>query len=432
MNEFLNRYKYVIARVSITVILSVIAIYKLGLQSDYTVFVSIVLGLYIVFCVFQMFLQKSYNKCGQNIVCALIVLIFSNHLYSYNVLLYLYEKFLEVDKTKFILYCIGIGSGLLVLFLIIYYIKYFMAFNKAGVVKSNTSNLSEESNNESLAASLSTALGNNTPALTQEQINEQKTTFWKWVRILVTAVVSVIVVITTFYLYFKFNMAEVLANREFVDWTNLISVIGGYLTALFFFIFIICMVFFALGEFIRFLYQRAVTFRKQIQSKSQENTDNQNVDSPNDSLLHIFSVLIVFAMIVLVFNHTDFSVDDFTDIVTKGDYIALPLLVLLGVVTIFFLMRLIYIVLKWIFSLKPDNVLGFFSEQKLDLKERIGEICNLIIEIVLGTLQSALEFVHFIPNFFGAMSGMVLNDDDDEENQEENSGAKDIDSENKG
>ncbi|GHV05293.1 hypothetical protein FACS1894217_01920 [Clostridia bacterium] len=180
----------------------------------------------------------------------------------------------------------------------------------------------------------------------------------------------------------------------------LVSYLLGYGASILFIIFALAIIVLALIELARFLYSRIALFKE----------ERKKGKSETSTLTYVFSVLIVFAMILLTYKISDFTFDKFTEIAWGGDYLALPLILLVGIVAIVLLIRLTHGILSLV--MKPDPFDVEETLKELEVGSHIKNISISIVKIFFGTIRAALDFVVFIPNFFEAMGKLVLSDDD--------------------
>jgi len=190
------------------------------------------------------------------------------------------------------------------------------------------------------------------------------------------------------------------------DLSALVSYLLGFGASILFIIFALAIIVLALIELARFLYSRLALFRN----------ERKNGKSETFTLTYVFSFLIVFAMLLLTYKISDFTFDKFTEIAWGGDYLAVPLVLLVGIVAIVLMIRLTHGVLSIIMKPDPFDVESALKELKIG--SNIHGISVSIAKIFFRTIQSALDFVFFIPNFFETMSKLVLSDDEDEDDDD--------------
>lgn len=88
------------------------------------------------------------------------------------------------------------------------------------------------------------------------------------------------------------------------------------------------------------------------------------------------------------------------------------------IISIFVVVYIIHIILK-VFSV-DDNKIPY-EKAKTISKEAFGkvyEIVKQLYEIVIESIESALNFARFIPDYFDTIQSLVLGDDDNDDNDD--------------
>lgn len=242
---------------------------------------------------------------------------------------------------------------------------------------------------------------------------DAKERIYSTLRVLGIILVLVTIIATSVWLYFKMDFSGMVGNSDYTKLSLLLSSLIGLGATTLFLIFAVAIISLALIELARFLYQRILMFRKE---RSKEGNKS------NYTLTYTFSVLIVFAMLFFTYKISNFTMDNFIEVVSSGDYLALPLILLVGIVAVVLLIRLTHGILLLVMKTEPINIETFIKEngKKLNIKSYIVKISKLIVEIIFETINSAFSFVKFIPDFFKDISIMVLSSDDENEENDEN------------
>lgn len=126
----------------------------------------------------------------------------------------------------------------------------------------------------------------------------------------------------------------------------------------------------------------------------------------------------------LAWRITDFTLEDLTEVLVIGDYLALPIAVIVILILFFLLVQITHVIILLLSKMTAQNVKNFIGkqEEKYNLASRIAQIIGSVIDIILDTILSTLEFVKFIPSFFTSLGKIVLSDEEDNEVEESNEG----------
>ncbi len=254
--------------------------------------------------------------------------------------------------------------------------------------------------NEQVQLSENSSSTNVTPEMSISSKNNKEIVF-SLLRVLGITIVLVAIIAVAIYLYLKLDLSSIPETP--VSIPILSSFLIGHSASILFLLFSVTMLALVLIELARFLFNRIVLFK----NAHSANTDNKN------SLTHLLSILIVFSLIYYSFDFSNFTMDSFTELVSSGDYLAIPLVIIVGIVAVVLLIRLTHIILWLILKSEPVDIEKFVKENQayIDLKKYFKKITQSIVDIILGTIESTLTFVLFIPNFFDALSAMVIYDE---------------------
>lgn len=140
---------------------------------------------------------------------------------------------------------------------------------------------------------------------------------------------------------------------------------------------------------------RLIVYR--IKTFSSFNKTGQN--SP--VFLYSLSVLITLIISYVTYKSTDFNLDSFYDITNSGRYLAVPLSFLFITCIFFIFVQLIHAVLILLINMKIETIKAFWQKAnaKTNISERILTILQMLIDIILDTLISILQFAAFIPGY---------------------------------
>ncbi len=405
INNFFKKHSISLLYTALTFLLCFICSFVLGPNSDYIFIVNVILGICVLFLVCRKIYYLKCNNFCVKILCLLALFVSSNHLYSYDVLLNTFPWLTGVKIETIMIIVAIIFIVAIISFCALKYIKDDLNMNSSLEHTQSVSTVSQVlQNNEQTGESSSD----------KKDIKlDAKERIYSTLRVLGIILVLVTIIATSVWLYFKMDFSGMVGNSDYTKLSLLLSSLIGLGATILFLIFAVAIISLALIELARFLYQRILMFRKE---RSKEGNKS------NYTLTYTFSVLIVFAMLFFTYKISNFTMDNFIEVVSSGDYLALPLILLVGIVAVVLLIRLTHGILLLVMKTEPINIETFIKEngKKLNIKSYIVKISKLIVEIIFETINSAFSFVKFIPDFFKDISIMVLSSDDENEENDEN------------
>ena len=117
--------------------------------------------------------------------------------------------------------------------------------------------------------------------------------------------------------------------------------------------------------------------------------------------LYALSAVIDLVICFLAYRVSGVTMNTFYDFVSNGEYLALPLMILVIGVAFAFFMKLTHATLLLMTQMKPDHVKEFWNriDNRMEINERLEEIIRSLIDIVLDSVIIALKFVKVIPDF---------------------------------
>ena len=160
----------------------------------------------------------------------------------------------------------------------------------------------------------------------------------------------------------------------------------------------------------------AVTFLKYLKNIVYHKTKGEKTDTDLQIPPYILSFLFVCITLFFTYKITNFTMDDLTSFLVKGDYLAVPLSALIFLSIFFILYQISHALILFINKETTESIKKFINKQnkKLKIGKKMIKIIRTIIDIILETSLSTLQFVQFVPSFFSSLSNMVLKDDDDD------------------
>ncbi len=361
-NDIISKYIAIIFHIFITIVISIITLFALGPNSDYTFAFNVIITILIFYFLYRKLLRNSCEHFGIKIICIITILISANHLYSYKNIIKMFPIVEELNSAQF--WFITIGGILLLLLTIFIVYKYI---SRSSSSKSTTQQPSIhnplDSNppndiNEQVQLSENSSSTNVTPEMSISSKNNKEIVF-SLLRVLGITIVLVAIIAVAIYLYLKLDLSSIPETP--VSIPILSSFLIGHSASILFLLFSVTMLALVLIELARFLFNRIVLFK----NAHSANTDNKN------SLTHLLSILIVFSLIYYSFDFSNFTMDSFTELVSSGDYLAIPLVIIVGIVAVVLLIRLTHIILWLILKSEPVDIEKFVKENQayIDLKK---------------------------------------------------------------
>jgi len=390
LKNLLAKSSNMILHIIVTAVLCFVSSNLLGANSNYSLFASVAVFCLIVFLIGRMIFKKKHTDSLLKIICGISLLIFINDLYD--------GRILTADSP----WIHGISQGVLFLLVITVFIATGIIFLLIRYIHIS----SEQPQNHNSQTSQSAPKQQVQPFSKRYSPSLQNKNLFPIFRVLGVVVLITAIVMSALWAFSRLNFPMSAEAGKVADLSALVSYLLGFGASILFIIFALAIIVLALIELARFLYSRLALFRN----------ERKNGKSETFTLTYVFSFLIVFAMLLLTYKISDFTFDKFTEIAWGGDYLAVPLVLLVGIVAIVLMIRLTHGVLSIIMKPDPFDVESALKELKIG--SNIHGISVSIAKIFFRTIQSALDFVFFIPNFFETMSKLVLSDDEDEDDDD--------------
>ena len=314
---------------------------------------------------------------------AMIVIVFVNRLYSYDRLKLLIPILADVDPLW--------AAVALILLAIV-----------ALLVIRLVPHLGTSGNEMSAAGYECRPSGESTVSSTagQAKVHPQEATPYKPVLRPLWIFLILVFILGATFLTFHLVIAKV--PVEPFDFFDTVTYLLAYSAAILCVIMAVGLTMTVIIELVRFIYSR-------IWLPRISGTD-QNSGAPP---LYVFSFIIVAVLFYLSFRISGFTMDDFTEIISGGEYLALPLTVLVIITAFCILVRITHGLILLVMDMDATKIRSFFSRaaQNIGLNETIISISKTIVAIVLGTIDLALKFVKFIPDFFESMYNFTFADE---------------------
>ena len=382
MSKFINFFKRdanVILHAFCTSVICIFLSFILKEFPNYLLFVNTISSLLIVYCIYRMVFKKVYSDSFLKILCMLTIIVFINDLYSYSKLVQIFPLLSNINPNYINIALIIISTILLIFLKLLSYLE-----NRGDRLENEKKKINEN--------------------ISDTKDSKKKFSFFHFCGLFLIVCFLVIVSACLLYIFYKNDL-----NKTALEFDKIISFIFSYGASFLLILFAIAIVVISLIYIIKYIYKLLCSFKKSSEEEATIPT-------------YAFSVIIVCALLFWVWRISDFTLDDLTDKIIIGDYLAIPIATMVALVLFFLLVQIVHAIFLILSKMTAKNIADFIKKQndKLQLGNKIAYIVESIISIILDTIISTLSFVSFIPSFFGALNIMVLNDDTVDEATNEN------------
>ncbi len=100
-NDIISKYIAIIFHIFITIVISIITLFALGPNSDYTFAFNVIITILIFYFLYRKLLRNSCEHFGIKIICIITILISANHLYSYKNIIKMFPIVEELNSAQF-------------------------------------------------------------------------------------------------------------------------------------------------------------------------------------------------------------------------------------------------------------------------------------------------------------------------------------------
>lgn len=390
---------YVVSLLVVCYIMSTLV----GPESEYIFSINVVGALSILCYIFQMVYKKEYIKFIKRIIYIIIILIAANHLYLYENIIKLCPSLEDVSRGSVLLIFLSLTVITFIVSFLISYIKKQKKINQINNDLQETT-LSEKTL-EFDKAETTQERNSNQIYKRQKNLKEENKSA---ISMVIGIFLMVILIVGSLLLYFKFDFLKIISKNPIQNLSSIVSNLIGYIASILFIFFAIAIIMISFIELARLLFQRILLFKYERKN---------GISYNNSTLAFAFSIMIVFSALLLMYKFSDWTLERVQSELVNGDYLALPLIMLVGIVTVILLLRVTYGILLLI--MKPSPLPNTSDIQKfadnIKIKDYTIRIGKLIIEIILGSIESVLKFIEFVPNFFESLNSLVLSEEDNKE-----------------
>lgn len=380
-NNKIQKHSRFIMQMLLTGVLSYALNTWIGPQSDYLLAVNLILTSCILYLSYLLIFKKHYQDSLKLILSIFILMIAANHYYSYEEIKKAIPWIDNYNNSKLILILIGLG----ILTMLLIKLTYWALTEDNPISSTNP----ETSISNSIFDS-------------EHKMGKNKFS-------LISAAIVIVIIISVIAVTIG-GAVYIIKNTNNIEQINIMKVLGicvGYGGCLIIILLAIIFVCSVMGEFAIATFSRIKSLLELVSHSPNSDTKNSKkvleyINTPT----YIISLIIVLVLLYFSYKFSDFSLDDFYEIVSENNYIAVPLLGLILIATFFAFVQLVQIIIN---ILTHKHLLG--------INQYIKDISKLIIDTVFGSIQSALQFINFIPDFFDSLHEMVLNKNDKKEIQ---------------
>ncbi len=377
--SFFDKHGKMICFISITLILCILSAAFCELNPDYAFFITFLCAACIVGAIIRMMFVKADKYSAAQILGLIALIICSNHLYSHEKLTTVFPFLKNVNLGIVLVIAMIVSVALAIV------IKVYVLAAKDGEGENEDEAPPEEKLSEKSADSKG-FLSSLTNKQVQSSLNFIAVSFFMLGIIAVTA--------------FIFNLIyrESIENAS-MSYSEILMAYIAYGATILGILFVVIVALFVLTSAVRLV----VLCIRKIRSKDEKLSDFLPTYTP--------SVLITLVLFYLAYDRNEFTLDDFTEFAAKGDYLALPLTFLLLIAAFCLFVWIIHNTLMVLRGIKPQEIREKFLD---NVGKDVLNIVKNVYRIVIDTLTVALEFVRFIPSYFGALRRFVIDFDDDD------------------
>jgi hypothetical protein len=328
------------------------------------------------------------------IVCTLILAVCANHYYSFNELISTYPVLKNIDKRLFLLIIVTVLSSLILILKVI-----SLAYREYGykridppvpVPAENGDGEPEDRQLQQTTISRMSKL---------KFINEKGRMFTAGAIVLVVVILLAVIFLATYSFLLLIRNKTGIAQ---IDIYEIVATCTGYGISLLFILAALFFIVVVLIEVISYILKKIRSLLKFRDEYAAADELSQRSSSKIKEPTYAFSIIIFFALLYMSYKISGYNLDKLYNAVAGGEYLALPLTLLVGIVAFFIFVRLIH-----------GIILLILKGRALRIEVYVIRIGKLVVSILYRSIITALTFIKFIPDFFEALHGMVLMDEDD-------------------
>lgn len=401
--DFIKRNVVLLLHIFVTGVLCVLSTLFFGIYPDYLFFENLLCALGVIYCLYRMLFKKTYSVAFLKIICFLALLISSNQLYSYSKLTHIFPWITNFDQKVLIAGAIALCAAMLLIFKLLTYVE---PSNNTRDYPGLKIDLNYENENENIIHH------ETVDRLKQEIANLQKQKdrdeFFSFLRFLLAFIGLIIIILLPAVLLFLFNKYHL--DQSALDIDNVFSFFVGYGASYLLILFALISAIIVLIYIANYIYILMRTLKK---------TSDEDLRKSYPIPTYAISIFIVSIVMFVAWRVTDFTLEDLTEVLVIGNYLALPIAVIVIFILFFLLVQITHIIILLLSKMTAESVKEFIEkqEEKYNFASRLTQIISAVIDIILDTIISTLEFVKFVPSFFASVGKMVLFDEEDSEGE---------------
>lgn len=404
--EFIKMHLNTIAYLSITILMCTFQVLYFNDYTDYLLFENIIYSLLGVIVFYQAIFHRPYKQAYLKLGCLAAIIIAANRLYSYKQLLEFCPGIATIRQSWIIVGTVGI---VIVVLMVVKLIKQLLISSKKDPesqqrsVKTPTpsydaavaADTPEELKQKSIVQSSSNrdvgSVSGQPEIMIRPSQGSKHSTRQALVMVLVT-MVALSSPIGIIYLLMNTGVKQFELGYE-GDFKSLINIGIVYVVSVFVVIALILFV----AVLVKSVCKYIMPDKTEPDSKERRKAD--------EILLYFVSMIIAVIIMYLSVVISGLSLDGFLNKFTLGDYLIVPLSIIMSIVFFSLLVQIIHgIIVALPFVAGHDIENDKFGK-------RVADMIDLISDILLSSIEAILKFVQFIPNFFIALSIMVLGEE---------------------
>ena len=405
-----------IVEVLITVTILFTSLFLPTVFVDIAVSVTIILMVIGVYAIYGFFFNKEKRTAyGFLLFNTFLSMMFANRLYIYDNLVHIFPIINQVDK----------GACVLAIFLLITFVFTLVKVSQKIGDIAKEEKIAEENEKQKQCELENQWKRTNENHVANEEDAETKrewkkenknlkggtdvdgiklttsmkaSTFYYVVSVIV---MLLIIVALSFFLIFKVNGMPL--DKMKANPMENATTVFAYGILFLMVAFAVVFGFLILLTFSSYLVRKVLQFVNELKNPQKEK------DEENGIPLYVLSVFVVLALFYLSYKMGKFTIDDFTNFVIDGKYLAYPLLLILIITVFVLLLWIVHGMLALISTINGKSIKEKFKslEEESCLGENCKEIIIALFDYVFVSILSILSFLSFIPNYFTSMANLA-------------------------
>ena len=388
LKTFLKKHAKLLGNAILTIFLAVGSAVFCNMNPDYTFFITFLYSMFIVGIIIKMLFVKAEKKCLLQTAELFLLIIASNHLYSYEKLITVFPLLQKISMGWTLFFAIALFAGLAVI------VKFYILADKT----------EEQSNGGTTPTGNTDASGGTKQqdkqanglvhALSKEQIRASLTFI---------AVICVLLFIITVTVYIFNHIYNDSIQSTTLSYLEIIVLYATYGVTILGILVAVIILLFILVTAVRLII---LCIRK---------IKHQDENVKDILPIYAVSAVITVVLFYMAYEKNDFTLNDFTKLAYAGDYLAVPLTFLLFLAAFCIFVWVIHNTLIVLMAVDPKELKDKFLTS---VGKDLGDIVSDIYYIVIDTTKATLKFIRFIPVYFYALVRFVLGDEEESDTEE--------------